>query len=138
MWKVPRSWQASQAPLGTEVGDPREHGVVIHWRSPSHGTAALTASSASVLRLRVLDVPGWTATLDGVAVPLRPFEGAMMQLRVPRGHHTLEVQYLPSGFLVGLVAAGSVVVGMFVMLVCDLTWRLRRTARRTEQISDSS
>ena len=138
LWKVPRSWQASQAPLGTEVGDPREHGVVIHWRSPSHGTAALTASSASVLRLRVLDVPGWTATLDGVAVPLRPFEGAMMQLRVPRGHHTLEVQYLPSGFLVGLVAAGSVVVGMFVMLVCDLTWRLRRTARRTEQISDSS
>ena len=136
LWKVPRAWQASQAPLGAAVGDPREHGISLHWRSPSHGVASVSAATASVLRLRVLNVPGWTATLDGTEVPLRPFAGAMMQMRVPRGHHILEIRYLPTGFVLGLVVAGLVVVGLLVMAIVDLASRRRRTSCGVEQVSE--
>ena len=44
-----------------------------------------------VLRLRLTDVPGWHATIDGRPVPLQRFAGVMLQMEVPAGHHTIEL-----------------------------------------------
>lgn len=126
LWRVPRAWQVSQAGLGTPVGDASEHGVTVHWASPSHGRAVLSSRTASVVRLRVLDVPGWSATIDGRATPLRPLSGAMLQLRAPPGRHLLEIEYLPSSFLVGLLVAALSLGAMTVWLLVDPVVRRRR------------
>jgi len=46
--------------------------------------------------------PGWTATLDGVDVPVRPAEGIGMEIAVPAGSHRLALRFVPASFHVGL------------------------------------
>ena len=132
LWKVPRSWQTSVAPFGTPVGSPRESGVRFRWRTPSDGTANITVHSASVVRIRILRVPGWSATIDGHPAPLRSFSGAMMQLVVQRGHHVLALTYLPTSFVVGLIVAGSSLLLLLAFVVVAhraQTWERTRRNR---------
>jgi hypothetical protein len=76
------------------------------WRVVTDGT------TPSIVRLRLTDVPGWNATLDGHPVALRPWaEGAMLEANVPAGHHVLELHYWPATFTAGIAVAGAVVLG---------------------------
>ena len=65
-----------------------------------------------MLRLRLTDVPGWHASIDGRPVPLQSFAGVMLQIEVPAGRHTIELYYWPATFTAGLVLAGCAVVGL--------------------------
>jgi hypothetical protein len=58
--------------------------------------------TAQVLRLRLTDVPGWHATIDGRPLRLYPFADVMLQARIPPGRHSIELHYWPDTFTVGL------------------------------------
>ncbi len=79
-----------------------------------------------VVRLRLTDVPGWHATVDGRAVPLQSFASVMLQLDVPAGHHTVSLYYWPATFTLGLVLFGLVVAGIAPAVVVTLVRRPRR------------
>ena len=49
--------------------------------------------------------PGWTATIDGEATPIRPANLAMRAIAVPDGAHVVEFRYRPASFRLGLVLA---------------------------------
>ncbi len=71
------------------------------------------ATGPRMLRLRVTALPGWHATIDGRALPLRDWAaGAMLEARVPAGRHVVELTYWPGLFSAGLGAAGIVIVGL--------------------------
>jgi uncharacterized membrane protein YfhO len=65
-----------------------------------------------VLRLRLTDVPGWHATLDGRPLRLERFSAIMLQARIPAGNHTVELQYWPGSFTLGIVLAGCSTVAL--------------------------
>ena len=71
------------------------------------------ASTAQVLRLRLTDVSGWNATIDGRTLDLDQFSGIMLQARIPPGRHVIELHYWPKAFAIGLVLA----LGSFLALV---------------------
>jgi hypothetical protein len=50
--------------------------------------------------------PGWSATLDGAAVPIRPAQVAFRAVFVPRGRHAVVFTYRPAGFTAGLIVTG--------------------------------
>jgi hypothetical protein len=77
-----------------------------------------------VLRLRLTDVPGWHASIDGRQLPLQRFAGVMLQARVPGGHHVIELRYWPVAFTAGLVLAGGGAAGLGVAL--SVGWVRRR------------
>ena len=81
------------------------------------------------LRLRLSDVPGWHATLDGHPLALAPFAGVMLQARVPPGRHVVAVTYRPAAFSAGLVLAALGVLGLVAVPVLGRL-RRRRPARR--------
>ena len=83
-----------------------------------------------VLRLRLTDDPGWHATIDGHSVSLEPFGGVMMQLRIPPGHHVIEVSYWPTLFTVGLILSGSCAIVLLVALVMARSRRHNPTLER--------
>ena len=72
-------------PEGAEVA------VIEH--GPLHDQLAIDSPSDFTLRLYTFDFPGWTAYVDGAAVPITPSgpEG-WITLAVPRGKHTVRVQ----------------------------------------------
>jgi hypothetical protein len=96
---------ASGAPLRVA------HPIPSAWRVVTNST------SQSVLRLRLTNVPGWHATIDGNAVDARPFARTMLQIRVPPGRHVVELQYWPKTFSVGIVLAVCAVLGLAVLLI---------------------
>ena len=55
----------------------------------------------------------WRARLDGRPVALEPVDGVILGLEVPGGEHTVELSYLPQGFLPGLLwaVASAVLLG---------------------------
>ncbi len=87
------------------------------------------STTAQVLRLHLLDVPGWQATIDGRSLPLERFSGAMLQARLPAGSHIVVLRYWPNTFSVGLALAACSALGLLTAL--GVSRRRRRVASST-------
>jgi hypothetical protein len=121
LYRIPGAGAATLTPLTADGGLPaeRDPGSPV---AVTHGSAAswkimTDADRAQVLRLRLTDVPGWHATVDGKPVALEPFAGVMLQLKVPAGSHSVELHYWPATFTVGLVLAGLALAGLLAVLI---------------------
>ena len=80
------------------------------------------------LVLSDLHDPGWRATIDGNAVPIRHAQVAFRGVYVPQGAHTIVFRYRPAGFQEGLmVTCVGVCLG-----VLALGWPRRLAALRPE------
>ncbi len=91
--------------------------VPVNHPGPSSWKLVTKARSPQVLRLRLTDVPGWRATIDGRPLALKQFAGIMLQAEVPAGTHTVELHYWPETFTAGLLLASGAVVGLLIALV---------------------
>ena len=125
IYRVPGAASATLVPdtgVGRTFPDPDTSGrpVPVSHPGPASWTVRTQASSAQVLRLRLTDLPGWHATLDGHPLKLHPFGGVMLQARIPAGAHVVELRYRPTAFSAGLVLAGIGVVGMVLYGVLAL------------------
>jgi hypothetical protein len=131
LYRIPDSGEATLTRLTSEGSLPSDdtQGTVLPVRhpSPSSWRIATSASTASVLRLRLSNVPGWHATIDGHPLALAPFSGSMLQARVPAGRHIVEVRYWPGTFTLGLVIAALAAVGLSTALLL----RRRRPGKKT-------
>ena len=113
--------------------DARGTALRVTHPDPAAWRLATRSVGPAVVRLRLTDVPGWHATVDGRPVALQAYAGVMLQLRVPRGHHTVELRYRPAAFSVGIVLALVAVAASVVVpagLRLRARWR-RRTAGDT-------
>ena len=90
--------------------------VAVTHPSPSSWKLVTRSDSRSLLRLRLTDVPGWHATVDGKALALHPFAGVMLQARLPAGTHTVELRYWPTTFSVGIILALCSMAGLIASL----------------------
>ena len=121
LWRVPRSSVATLTPLGPHHSFPpvRAGGTPIPVIYPSPTSWKVTTQSATpqVLRLRLTDVPGWHASIDGKPLKLIRFNRVMMQARIPAGRHTVELHYWPEAFSAGLVLAGVTVIAFVVLFL---------------------
>jgi uncharacterized membrane protein YfhO len=88
-----------------------DHPTPNAWRMITH------SNTDSVLRLRLTDVPGWHATIDGKQTTLHVFARTMLQVRVPPGRHVVELQYWPETFSEGIVLALGAALSLTVLLI---------------------
>ena len=58
--------------------------------------------------------PGWSATVGGQPVPIRPAYLAFRAVYLPQGKHTVVFTYRPAGFVLGLWLSGcGILLGCF-------------------------
>ncbi len=116
LYRIPDAAVATLTPLAVGGRLPADDApgtpVTVTHPDPSSWKLHSDADSPQVLRLRLTDVPGWHASIDGRPVPLQRFAGLMLQLEVPAGRHTIELYYWPATFTIGLVLAGCAVLGL--------------------------
>lgn len=101
--------------------------------NPSSWELRTTATTAQILRLRLTDVPGWHATIDGRPLVISPFADVMMQVRIPPGRHTIQLHYWPPSFTHGLILAACGLVGLLLLLGTRWFPRPQRPAGGTAQ-----
>ena len=120
LFAVPDVHEATATALGAggrlpSDSDPGSPVAVSH---PDPATWHLTTRSATaqVVRLRLTDVPGWHASIDGRPLRLVRWDGVMLQAVVPPGAHRVAVWYRPAAFDLGIVLAAfgllAAVVGL--------------------------
>jgi uncharacterized membrane protein YfhO len=88
-------------------------------------TLTTESSQPGELRVRVTDIPGWHATIDGRSVPHQTSSVCGLELRVPAGTQRVELKYWPLPFTVGILIAALAVLFLALLLV----WQRRRSRR---------
>ncbi len=123
LYRIPGAAPATVSPLDPDGGLPSTTapGRPVPVTHPSPAVWELTTHSAGpqALRLRLTDVPGWHASIDGRSVPIQPFAGVMLQIAVPAGRHKVILSYWPSTFTAGILLAAGAAVGLLSALVLD-------------------
>ena len=131
LYRVPGSAPATITPLAADGSVPATGatGTPVTTTQPNPTTWVVrgSASSPQVLRLRLTNVPGWHATLDGRPLALRPFAAVMIQADLPAGRHTVVLHYWPTAFTVGIALAVLSAVGLVIALVIERTRRQGRS-----------
>lgn len=94
--------------------------------SPTYLKVALTTNKAVLLVESDQHYPGWSAKLDKKDAVLLVANGCMRAVVVPPGEHTVEIEYHPRSFYLGLTLAA---------LALGLAIYLRILDRRTGQIT---
>ncbi len=129
LYRIPDSSPATLVPAPPGQPLPPDDGpatpVAVQHPDPGTWRMVTDASSPQVLRLRLTDVPGWHATLDGHPLALQTYSGVMLQARVPPGRHQVVVRYWPSSFTVGLVLAACSAVALLSAILVERARRRR-------------
>jgi len=74
--------------------------------------------------------PGWSATLDGRAIPEEPWEGAFQAVQVPPGDHHLQFRYRSSGLRIGAWVSAASVLALGLCLWFTKPSRVRKSGDR--------
>jgi uncharacterized membrane protein YfhO len=78
--------------------------------------------------------PGWTATIDGVVVPIYSAYGIFRTVWVEDGQHEIEFHYQPISFFIGLgISIGLIGLLLVTLLNKNLNDRLRKIAMETSK-----
>lgn len=126
LYRIPGAAPATLTPISghSSAQDPGTS-VGVSYPGPTQWRVVTTTSQPELLRLRLSDVAGWHASIDGKSLALEPFSGIMLQARIPAGRHVVELHYWPLAFSVGLWCAGASAVGLAAGVV--IGWRRRRS-----------
>jgi hypothetical protein len=131
LYRVPGVAAATLVPApgtGPEPGpDAVGSAVAVSHPGPASWRVVTRTSGPALLRLRLSDVPGWHATIDGRPLALERYAGVLLEARVPSGRHTVVLSYWPSRFTAGLGLAGAAVVGLIAVPLVATARRRRRS-----------
>jgi hypothetical protein len=134
VYRIPNSALATLTPLSADGGLPAAvaQGTPVRVSRPDPASWELhtDATRAEVLRLRLTNLPGWHASIDGRSVPLQSFLGVMLQIKVPPGRHTVKLYYWPATFSIGIVLALLTIIGLVIAWIFQFAHSRRPAAAR--------
>ena len=119
--------RSSKTPSTLEAGNPGESALILRY-TPNEVAATLDVREAGWAVLSDNWYPGWTATLDGQAVPVQRADTIFRAVAVPPGKHLLVLRFVPTYLLTGgLISAATALLTLIGGL---LAWgRQRRGVR---------
>jgi hypothetical protein len=106
--------------------------TVISTSHPADNRYVVQVAVAHTTRLavRITDVSGWHAYADGRPLPIDRYDGGLLRVEVPKGTHTVELNYWPKELTEGLLLAGAAMLGLILWaLWCTGVGRRRATSR---------
>ncbi len=107
----------------------------ITWDRDTHTTIRLqtTSQTDNILVLTDTYYPGWIATIDGIKTPILAANLSQRALYVPKGTHTIEMNYSPQSVTWG--AYITIISSMIIMILMILPKRLEafRTQKKSHE-----
>ena len=91
---------------------------------PNHVTVKTVQQGSGFLVLMDSYFPGWTVKVDGEEKPILKANHFYRAVQLDPGTHTLEFDYFPEGFKVGLIISSAAGVLLMVLPL----WRWRRAS----------
>jgi hypothetical protein len=91
-------------------------------------TVAVNARRPGYLVLDDAAYPGWTATVNGHAVPWHPANEDFRAVPVPTGHDVVSFHYRPTSVYLGAIIALVSLLALLALAVVGVVWSRRRGA----------
>jgi hypothetical protein len=82
--------------------------------SPEHIAVEVNAATDAVLEVGEHYDAGWRVRVDGKPAAPLAVDGALLGAVVPAGRHSVELRFIPTGLIPGLVAAGVALLLLWV------------------------
>jgi len=124
---LPREAMPS-GPKGYPVGENQS--PKVEYRRPDSDHIECTVETSQPGYLRIIEAwdPGWSATVDGLPVPIVPAFDALLAVPVDRGRHEVRLVYRTPGAL-----AGRLFSALSFALLCGLVWSSGARPRHSGQ-----
>jgi hypothetical protein len=139
LYRIPGASVATISNLGAHGALPPVNApgkpLSVHYPNDQSWKLVTHASTPQILRLRLTDVPGWHASIDGKPLRLMRYNRIMLEARVPAGTHTIELHYWPDAFNAGIALAAVTVIGLVAALTLGRRWPRRRSIQSTPVIA---
>ncbi len=117
-----------EKPLNTNIEPalPEAKAEIIE-RKNEYMKIKVNATGNNLLFLSEVYFPLWTAKLDGKVIDIHKTNYAFRSVVVPKGNHTIELEYHSKGFETGktLSIASNILVGL--LLIFGIFWERRQT-----------
>jgi hypothetical protein len=106
--------------------------------APEAESFSFSSDAQGYLVIATPQFPGWTASLDGHAVPIQLFAGTMPAIKVGPGTHTLSYTYTPTYVRTGALLSAIGLLATFVWFIAGcFPWRRgKRTEERGRESED--
>jgi Bacterial membrane protein YfhO len=91
----------------------------------------VAAHEPTLIATSVTAWPGWRLSIDGVRSSLLTYNRAFLGFVVPGGQHRVELNYMPSGFVLGAAVSGAALLSL---VVAGILMRRRRTRRESKEL----
>ena len=78
--------------------------------SDTHVSGRVDVQNEGVLYVSIPYEKGWTVKVDGKKAEILKFQDAMIALKLSKGHHRVELNYLPEGMMGGAMISAFAVV----------------------------
>ena len=75
---------------------------------------------------------GWTVRVDGKKIETTKVLSSMLGAKVSAGHHTIELEYIPEGFVTGFIVSGVALILCGVVAFMDIKRRRKRKFNDSE------
>ncbi len=79
-----------------------------------------TENESLLGKLFASECEGWNAYVDGEKVEITPIADALVAFPLEAGDHTIELKYLPKGFVKGTILASLAVLALVGLIVLDV------------------
>jgi hypothetical protein len=115
-------WQRGLVSELIDLGTAREWfhngdaSVTVVRYGPQAMTLFVDARQAAVVATSVPAWKGWRVLVDGAPARALTYNHAFVALEVPAGRHDVELRYLPTGFVVGLLLSVTTLVAAALLL----------------------
>ena len=100
-------------------------------RPEGRESAQLSCPAPTLLIRRETDLPGWSAQVDGNAVPVHEADGLFQEIAVGAGNHRITFGYLPPYLGWGLLALGAGCASLLITAARSRKLRPRAVSART-------
>ncbi len=134
LYRVPRAYQATLVPQGQDASTSEQSQatpVAVTKPSPTEWTMRVNSATTRTLVLRLSDVPGWRATIDGQPLTLQSSSGIMLAATIPAGRHSIVLHYWPESFTAGIFLALCSAISLLTAMFIERRRRPTRTAAAT-------
>ena len=73
---------------------------------------------------------GWTAYVDGEEVEITPVANAMVAFKLGKGQHTIRLQFIPKGFIKGMICTCTALLLFILYTLFLFLWRKKKLPRK--------
>ncbi len=100
-----------------------DEGLVIESFDDTNITGTISAKSSGTMLTSIVYDRSWKAYIDGKEVKIGSFNDAFLTVDIPEGTHSIELKYIPDGFILG--TSISIISILIIIVLCVIEKILR-------------